>query len=301
MDTEHEHQGPMLRVGSVPDGRNPHRCLFNTERFVGLRDRIPEYQALVTSDGVALGDLAHVDGVSGWMAPYGGPDWRRDYWAPELIHDAVARHDFGDLHTIRCKPLDFGENEPALLNALLSVGWRIDEVALNYASPIMEVPSRFGRQVRHAIEQTVELDPEIGFACDCHDAESYDLLAANRAAKGRRLSFEYEYMVRLRETFGDLIRVIDLYIAERLVASALLYRVAKGRDMVQFHGDLPGHGLGFSPMPYLVFSYCAIAAQDGAQMIDMGISTNDGVVDSGLVRFKRSVGMLPSNRFVLKR
>lgn len=294
-----------LNENTAPDGRYPYRSLFNTEKFVGLRDRIPEYHHFVCGD-VKLGDCAVVDGINGWLAPFGGIDWRRDFWKPELIHEAICSHDWADLHQMSCKPALYSEIEPMAMNALYCAGWRVHGVSLNFAIPAtspMNYMSSLPRQTRHTLQQSQ--DGGMNHAVALSDEswrECYDLLAENRRVKGRKLSLDFDYVLAMKEAFGELVTMHATFDAsDRLVAAALLYRVAKGIDVVQWHGDLPEHGLPFSPMPYMVASYVMTAMEQGATVVDLGISSNDGVPDPGLCRFKRSVGAIAMQRLVLQR
>jgi hypothetical protein len=159
------------------------------------------------------------------------------------------------------------------------------------------------RQTIHAVNHSVDHGMTHAFAMnEVGYRECYDLLHKNRAAKGRVLSLDFDYVLALRERFGDLIRMHALFDrTDRLVAAALVYRVAQEVDMVQWHGDLPEHGLGFSPMPALVAAYVSDAEQTGASFVDVGISSVDGKPDGGLARFKRSVGAMACQRLVLRR
>lgn len=294
-----------LTEHSVPDGQHPYRWLFNTERFLALRDTEAEYQDLAC-DGVTLGDVAVVDGVNGWRAPFGGIDWRRQYWSPQMIHGAICDHDWGELREIRCKPTVLTSNEAPAINALLCAGWTIAGAELDFLIPLASVDgwaSGLPRQTVHAVNRGVDAGMSHSFAMS-EDAwmECYGLLQANRAAKGRALSLDLDYVLALREALGDLARMHAMFDAEeRLVAAALVYRIAAEVDLVQWHGDLPDHGLGFSPMPALVSSYVSDAVNTGASFLDLGISSVNGVPDRGLCQFKRSVGALACQRLVLRR
>lgn len=294
-----------LDCNSVVDGQHPYRWLFNTDRFLGLRDAKAEYQDL-TFDGVKLGDVAVVDGVNGWRAPFGGIDWRRQYWGPEMIHGAIAAHDFGELREIRGKPMVITAQEAPATNALLAAGWMIAGAELDYLIPVQTADvwaATLPRQTIHSVNRACDAGVSHAFAMtDEAWRECYELLAANRAFKGRVLSLDLDYVLALREELGDLARMHAMFDAdERLVAAALVYRVAREIDVVQWHGDLPNHGLGYSVMPATVSAYIHDAELTGASFVDLGISSVDGKPDGGLCRFKRSVGAMACQRLVLRR
>jgi hypothetical protein len=296
---------PKINEHTVPDKRAPWRTMFNTEAFAALRGQVPTYQDLVF-EGVKIGEIAAVDGVNGWSAPYGDLDFRRDYWRPEMIHGAICDHDFGDLTEIRCAPNVLSKNSAAAANALFCAGWQIAGVDINHTIPMISMDAwvqMLPRQTVHSINRAT--DAGCGHALALSDnawRDCYDLLDANRRAKGRVLSLDFDYVLALREAFGDLIRMHALFDGDdRLVAAALVYRVAKAVDMVQWHGDLPEHGLGYSPMPAIVAAYMLDAEATGANFVDIGISSVHGVPDGGLCRAKRGWGAIACQRVILRR
>lgn len=298
----------LINEHTVPDKKHPYRCLFNTKAFFDLRGVEHAHQTLVTSDGVKIGDVAVVDGVNGWRAPFGGIDLTRVFWQPDMIFDAVARHDFGDLREIRCKPCSMSENEAAIIHALLCNGWHIAESALSFVLPTTDMNlwhELLPRQTIHSLKKAAEMGIHGEEMADTPEewAAIYELLAANRAAKRRELSIDFDYLLRLSAAFPGLIRgiIVTDEDHEHIYAAAIVYRHMKGRDMVQSWGDLPDHGLGVSPMPMLAYTVIRTSELYGSPTVDLGISTNDGMPDAGLCRAKRGWGARAETRFVLRR
>lgn len=303
-----------LHAGSAPDGQHPWRCLFNTDAFYALRGETAWHEVLVDDAGNVLGDLTFSTsgGVSGWSAPFGGPDWRREYWRPEQIRDGLQRV-IGRALWIRCKPPSYGENEAATVQALLADGWLVKSAELNYWIPVPatidEYEASLSRQARAAIDhgsedlglETVELGPK----ADLLWLRAYQVLRDNREAKGRKISLDFEYVLAIRDAFPGLVRMLVALTgdgqsyAHDVVAAALVYRVGAGRDVVQFWGDDPEAKLKWSPMNLLVRDTVQHCIQTGARVLDLGISTEDGVPNGGLCRFKRSVGARAEARLVL--
>lgn len=300
-----------LHVGSVPDGQHPWRALFNCDAFYALRGEPCWHEVLRDRAGNVLGDLTYhaTERVSGWSAPFGGPDWRREYWKPEQVHEAISRVLKVPMR-IRMKPASYGENEAATLQALLCHGWRVEYAELNYSiglpAAIDEYEAGLSRQARAAIDAGEELDLQIveaGLDDEHLWKRGYEVLRDNRAAKGRAISLTLDYVRAIRDAFPGLVRMLLAYqnraMGPEIVAAALVYRVAAGRDVVQFWGDDPRHGLPASPMNLLVREVVQSSIQTGANVLDLGISTEGGVPNGGLCRFKRSIGARAEPRFVL--
>lgn len=304
-----------LHSGTVPDGAHPHRVLFNTDAFYALRDAPAWHEELSDGDD-KIGEVTFHTGdlVSGWSAPFGGIDWRREYWRPEQIVAAVRSMRFGDFgSTIRCKPTSYGENEAATLHALLSSGWFVDHTELNYSIEVPATLDVYERTLSRQAIAAIDRGDEAGLVCgeipaDRSWEEAYEVLRANREDKGRPISLTLDYVLRIREAFGPLVRMLGCYgtsasragLNGRVVAAALVYRVGRSRDVVQFWGD-SGHGLAYSPMNLLVRDVVDHAIRTGAKVLDLGISTEGGEPNGGLCRFKRSVGARAEPRFVLRR
>ncbi len=149
--------------------------------------------------------------------------------------------------------------------------------------PALRPPAR--RAVRHALHEPylfTEADDEGGWAT------GYGILAANRAAKGRRLSLSLDYVRAARDAFPGRIRMYLLVHAGTTCAAALVYRVTRRRDLVVAWGDA-GHDLARSPMNLLAHRLVDTALSDGVLSLDLGISSVAGTPDRGLCRFKRSI------------
>lgn len=298
-----------LHAGSVPDGQHPWRCMFNTDAFYALRSQPAWHETLVDDIGNVLGDLTYHPEwrVSGWSAPYGGPDWRREYWRPEQISEALRRLGRYNV-SIRAKPASYGENEAATVQTLLAAGWRVEAAELNYAiglpSIIDDYERSLDRQARHAIDagETIGVTVvEAGIGDEILWASGYRVLKDNREAKGREISLTLNYVRAIRDAFPGLVRLLLAHRDFDVVAAALVYRVAAGRDVVQFWGDDPAAKLPCSPMNLLVREVVAHSISTGATRLDLGISTEGGEPNGGLCRFKRSIGASAETRFLLGR
>ena len=74
-----------------------------------------------------------------------------------------------------------------------------------------------------------------------------------------------------------------------LAAAALVYRVAPDWDYVVAWGDDIAHRR-MRVMNVIAYHLVAAAIPRGIRVIDLGISSVDGVPDGGLIQFKRNLG-----------
>jgi hypothetical protein len=131
--------------------------------------------------------------------------------------------------------------------------------------------------------------------------EGYRVIQGNRALRHRPgLKYSVDYLHRLRALFPGRLRMLLLRHKGRTVAAALVYNVLPGAHYLAAWGDSE-HDLAHSPMNLLAHELVADALDQGARIMDLGISSVEGVVNDGLVQFKRNVGASSALRLDLVR
>ena len=301
--------------------------LFNQDRYHALNVRAGDRVVHATAaddEGRTIGSLGGMlaDGVlvSGWSAPFGGVDLARERETPanvaRLVDSALERAATEGAHTLRVKlpPACYGESEGLIAFTLLNRGFVVERTELNQhidLEPFHDAGAyieRLKSPARRALRKL--LGPEFAFRAVESDHEwhrAYATLAANRAAKGRRLSLSREYVDRARAALGDGVRCYELFHDDRAIAAALVYRVREARDLVVAWGD-GHHGLERSPMNLLAYRVVEASLADGARTLDLGISNGHEpdahgalVPDAGLIQFKQSIGARIEPRLTLVR
>jgi hypothetical protein len=296
-----------------------HLLLFNLDDFHALNLRPGQRAVRIDhhDEGRLVGSLVGVrDGdvvTCGHSAPFGGPDLVRDAETASnvvaLLGRAVEELDEDGVRTIRvrCRPVFLSGSETTVQFALLNLGFRVEACELGFhidLEPLdgidayvagLRSPAR--RALRHGLAEPFALrEAEDG---DLWDA-GYALLAANRAAKGRRLALDAGYVRAARDAFPGKVRMAVLEHAARPCAAALTYRVLPGRELVVYWGDAD-HALPRSPMNVLAHALVERALGEGVRSLDIGPSSIDGVPDQGLIQFKRSIGAREDLRLHLVR
>lgn len=285
-----------------------HLSLFNDERYLrcNLRpgQRLFRYDHLI--DGQLVGTCSGVveDAVleGGYSAPFGGIDWVRAREAPSVVVDlfralaACARNEGVREIRFRGRPDYFGANEAAVQFALLNLGARIVccELSLGLEAwryrTVQEYQAALAGSAPHTLRHGLRSEFEFGAAESTSEwAECHALLAEARRRRGAQLRISSDYVLRLREVFGERIAMHRLKKAGETAGAALVYRVTPYWDYVVAWGDdlRHRHDKVMNVMAYWLMR-SAIAAQ--VRIIDLGISSVNGVPDDGLVHFKRSIG-----------
>jgi hypothetical protein len=291
----------------MADGQS-HITLFNDERY--QRCNLQPGQRLFRYDHVAGGRLVGtlsgvVDGGlldCGHSAPFGGIDLARSRESGgtvvELLRAAICRARAEGIGAVRvrARPGYFGPNESVAEFALVNLGAEIESCELTLgvetwryrdAEEYVEALRCFGRnRLKHGRGAGFVFSP----AAAAGDwAACYDLLAATKRRRGARFKMSLDYILRLRELFGDRIAMYRLTVADELAAAALVYRVAPQWDCLVAWGDDLDHR-DRNVMNVLAYALMCRAIHDRISVVELGISSVDGVPDDGLIRFKRGVG-----------
>ena len=275
--------------------------------------RTARYDAF--DDGRLLGSLCGViDGselISGYSAPFGGPDLVRQSETATgvlaLLKEAVEQARAEGLTTVRvkAKPDFYSGSEVEVQFAMLNLGFTVEASELNFhfdltgLAAVDDYVARLKPQARRALKHAA--DEPFTFteaATDDEWAVAYGILDRNRRAKGRQLRLSRDYVIAARDTFPGQIRMHVLAHDGRPVAAALVYRVLPRHDLVVYWGDAD-HELPRSPMNVLVRELVGHEIAAGVATLDVGISSVAGVPDQGLIQFKESVGARSSLRLDL--
>jgi lysylphosphatidylglycerol synthetase-like protein (DUF2156 family) len=137
--------------------------------------------------------------------------------------------------------------------------------------------------------QPVNLEAEMKFI--------YDLIVANRARMGRPIHMTFNDLQNTAKIFNtDYFKVINE--AGEIVAGAVMYRAHPEITYAVFWGD-DVTGRPVRAMDFLVLQLWSHYKALGFRYIDLGISTESGVPNEGLLRFKETHECVSSLRYTL--
>ena len=285
-----------------------HILLFNDPRYqrCNLRAGDVLFRYDHQDRGRLVGTLSGVvsDGVldCGHSAPFGGIDWVRRREPVGLVQNfveaAIARTAEIGIRELRlrARPDYFGANEPAVELALQNCHATIErrEMSLaidtgRYRSPdgYCAALSSFARnRLQHGLGTGLVFSPA---QTDAEWDAAYRLLAETKRRRGTTMKVSLRYLMHLRQLFGPRIAMHRLLCGEELAAAALVYRVAPAWDcMVAWGDDLRRRGTNV--MNVMAYHLVCEAIRSRIAILDLGISSVDGVADDGLIQFKRSIG-----------
>jgi Acetyltransferase (GNAT) domain len=310
-----------LTPDDVADPGEAHLVLWNTTAYFALRpEEAPGRVQIDHHDGERLvgsfvGGRVDDRCRSGHLAPFGGLDVARPNETVAnvegLVDTALARLADDGVRTVEvlAKPPHYGSNEGVLEFVLLNRGFTVAGAEINaylaldgYGSPddyAADLKPAARKMLRRSVGQGLTAF-QVAPGDDAGWAEAHEVLRRNRADRGRPMHLDVGYVRSIRDAFPGRVRLLALAGEDRMVAAALLYRVAAGRDVVQYWGDAL-HELPVSPMNALVRTVVEHSLASGTRTLDIGISSEDGVPNHGLIQFKRSVGCRLEPRLTFRR
>ena len=129
----------------------------------------------------------------------------------------------------------------------------------------------------------------------CDKKEIYELICENRAKFGRPIYMTFDNIMSTGEIWP-----IDFFKVEspdqQIVASAIFYRNHHQICYALFWGD-NDKGRSLRAMDFLLLNLFSYYKEAGFKYIDLGISTEDGIPNEGLLRFKESHEAVSSLRY----
>ncbi len=122
---------------------------------------------------------------------------------------------------------------------------------------------------------------------------SYITIAENRASKGYPISMTFEAIMQMKDLFPDKIFFFTCRVNNTVAAGAICIALNSKVLYVFYWGDKPGFEQ-HSPIAFLASGIYDFAFKNSYSLLDSGISTENGIPNYGLMRFKSALGFDPS-------
>jgi len=153
---------------------------------------------------------------------------------------------------------------------------------------------------RKKIRQFNEYGGEIVLASSSDFLNAYHVLRMNRENRGVKISMDQDRFVENLVKLPGVYRTYLAKVGPDIVGVAYLVRISDEVNYVLFWGD----DINFrhlSPVASLLNFLVSESRRDGCTILDLGISSVDGVVDVGLARFKKNLGAVETSKPVYHR
>ena len=194
-------------------------------------------------------------------------------------------------------PLKFSNQAVALSH----LGFELTFLDVNFHIDIEKwTQNSMSKGNRKKIRQFNEDGGQIVRASSNDFLTAYHVLRKNRENRGVKMTMDE---VKFVENLVKLPGVYKTYLAkvgQDITGVAYLVRISEEVNYVLFWGD----DMNFrhlSPVASLLNFLIPESSRDGCSILDLGISSVDGVLDEGLARFKKNLGALETSKPVYRR
>ncbi len=289
--------------------------IFHQKRFfeIHARESLDKFITINRiSDGKAVGSFFLGDGGDSFLSPlrgsYGGLYLSSASRDISLIRDTLdwvvsfVQENKGRKLMITLPPMAYDEDFLSeQSNVLLGLGFKVARCEINYSS---HVDANFIQSWHHGNRKRLRQCVEDGFECDSVNIdgleEVYGVLAQNRAQRGRALSMAYENIKTMFEKFPTKMYAHRVKSKDgSVVAASISMRIENGIHYVFYWGEVAAHNR--SPVVMIANEIFNLCMGDGCRILDLGVSTLDGVPNLGLIRFKKNLGCKASLKFTFSR
>lgn len=256
------------------------------------------------SYGIILGQVSN-NLKSPFSAPFGGIIHKGEYVSSHLIsigHDLIgwAKEKSASLF-LTFPPVFYAESFlKALIESWNSIGFVTNYIDVNAHFDLhTDVPfvANLERNARKNLNNALKHTHSFSLAKTLEEKQQvYSIIEQNRAHKGFPLRMTFEDLEKTNKVVP-----IDYFLLEmenNPCAAAVVFSISATTVMVVYWGNLQVHA-EMRPMnllPKLLFEYYQ---QLGKQFIDVGPSSENGIVNEGLAAFKRSLGCVTSEKYSL--
>jgi hypothetical protein len=240
-------------------------------------------------------------GLSPFRAPFGSIEFAANLGVAHLDFFLDQIEEFGrekQLQSIRITGYPFSyapEASQTLSQRLLYRGYRIINSELSYHLSVSTKP--FESLLQESERRRLRKCEKAGFQFAEEkqpDLEKvYQYVAACRLRRGFPVSLSQQAFVALFHQFPDVYRVFTVTDGNNVVALTVTVKI-NDRILYNFY---PADAVGYqtySPTVLLTKGLYAHCQEKCFAMLDLGISTDQGAANYGLIRFKQNLGAIAS-------
>jgi|GEM_PF-3552051 lipid II:glycine glycyltransferase (peptidoglycan interpeptide bridge formation enzyme) len=239
--------------------------------------------------------------TSGIRAPFGGIECISsadlDFFVKDILKEFSCRK--ASFIIIRQSPAcyqpDYAES---INNALVDNGFTLTCSDVNQHI-LVDSSSIFAANIddqkRRRLQKLKSHDVKVEFYDHIESADWYKLYVKSRQLKDFPVTISKEAYLDLSHQLTDVYTYAGVYIEGRLIANAVFVKV--NADVLYYFlaASDPDYA-SLSPSVLLVEAMYELAQQHNYKMIDLGISSVDGIVNNGLHLFKKHLGGIDSQK-----
>ena len=243
-----------------------------------------------------------------YAAPFGGlfsKDERTDYGSiNQFIRDLTIYLLKSGLNSLRLglpAPIYSTNTTTKLINSLIRGGYKLNLIPEINSHLLLREHNRenYPKNIKEIIRKTSRSKLKIEEVFDdVQKLNAYKIVEENRTSRGRKMSMNYSHL-RLLDTICKSRFFIVKNKEGESVASAITFKSAQDIIYAQYWGDNP-LGRSLNAMDFIAVSLVDIFQLEGWNIFDLGVSTENGVPNSGLLRFKESHQFISTLKLIVE-
>ncbi len=195
----------------------------------------------------------------------------------------------------------YGETEISEWVNIFSRKMNVVSVELNYQFELARfdnytdnIERNAHKNLKHAMREDFDF-LQLDTSCRKDMERMYAVISRNRMERGFPLRMTFE---QVWSTVNNVVKA-DIFVLSlwgKDVAAALVYCVSADIAQVVYWGDIREYSQS-RPMNMLTYSVFKHYHETGVRILDIGISTEDGIPNFGLCTFKESIGCTISLKY----
>lgn len=289
-------------------GLNRENLLFyDSDHFQMYHQRFAEEvnQLIVTKEGNILGHCTIGTNKDALLMPYSAPFsmvYMKDRYRMADLKGMVtgieeyARQMNHKTVSITLPPAIYGQNKINDLSSVLwSHGWRVSKLDINHHFDLTEytdkqqhlekLPHMTRKNYRKGLKFQLKFRelPLESFAC------GYQVIQKNRSERGYPLKISQKHMEALLNMEQLRARCFLVEWETIPIASAFVFDITKDVSQVIYWGDIPSYR-EMSPITFLAIELFDFYAKLNKRILDIGPSSDVGIINEGLADFKKTLG-----------
>ncbi len=186
------------------------------------------------------------------------------------------------------------------MNAYLRHGYQALAPELNFHVRVdgVSLPDRMNSGNR-AVVRTAERKGMVARLLEPDERpRAYDVNVENRLRRGRPVTMSLDALVTMDAALPGALLWFGVFAAERMIAASICMRLSPDVLYVFYLGDVDGVAK-LSPVTLLVAHVHEWCRAQSIALLDLGIATEGGVPNEGLMAYKRNLGFEVSPKYTL--
>ncbi|MDB5272397.1 MAG: hypothetical protein JWO58_764 [Chitinophagaceae bacterium] len=188
-----------------------------------------------------------------------------------------------------------------VLTALQKNGFEMTCTELNQYLPLEGNDKKkiFDHSKLHLIKKCKEAGFTVSVSSTFESEKWYDIIARARELRGHPMTIDRESLRSLTKGSPECYHFFEVKDGDKIISCAIGVQVTNDVLYYYLAADEDDYR-NYSPMTFLLDRMFSFACEKNIKVLDMGISSSQGIVNEGLRWFKKSFGSLEQPKLVLE-